>query len=57
MSSAGKFDIYELAKVLWFGYMEKVVCNKDGLLFNSFFKFEPVKGLEFWGCEDFWKCG
>ena len=49
MSSAGKFDIYELAKVLWFSYTEEVVCDEDDLIFNSFFNFEPMKRLEFWG--------
>ena len=28
-SSAGRFDIHEPAKVLWFGYMEEIVCNRD----------------------------
>ena len=27
--SAGRFDIYEPVEVLWFGYMEEVVCNGD----------------------------
>ena len=36
-------------KVLWFGYMEEVVCNGDDLILNPLFKFEPVKGLEHWG--------
>ena len=36
-------------KVLWFGYMEEVVCNGDDLILNSLFNFEPMKGLEHWG--------
>ena len=36
-------------KVLWFGYMEKVVCNGDDLILNPFFNFEPMKELEYWG--------
>ena len=28
-SSAGRFDIYEPVEVLWFGYMEEIVCNRD----------------------------
>ena len=48
-SSAGRFDIYEPVKVLWFGYMEEVVCNGDDLIFNPFFNFEPMKRLEHWG--------
>ena len=35
-------------KVLWFGYMEEVVCNGDDLILNPLFKFEPMKGLEHW---------
>ena len=35
--------------VLWFGYMEEVVCNRDDLILNPLFNFEPVKGLEYWG--------
>ena len=41
-----KFDIYEHVEVLWFGYMEEVVCNGDDLILNPFFNFEP--GLEHW---------
>ena len=37
-------------KVLWFGYMEEVVCNRDDLILNPLFNFEPIKGLEY--CED-----
>ena len=33
-------------KVLWFGYMEEVVCNGDDLILNPLFNFEPMKGLE-----------
>ena len=36
-------------KVLWFGYMEEVVCNGDDLILNPLFNFEPMKGLERWG--------
>ena len=36
-------------KVLWFGYMEKVVCNGDDLILNPLFNFEPMEGLENWG--------
>ena len=46
-SSAGRFDIYEPVKVLWFGYMEEVVCNRDDLILNPLFNFEPMKGLEY----------
>ena len=35
-------------KVLWFGYMQKVVCNADDLILNPLFNFEPMKGLEHW---------
>ena len=34
--------------VLWFGYMEKVVCNGDDIILNPLFNFEPMKGLEHW---------
>ena len=43
------FDIYEPVEVLWFGYMEEVVCNGDDLILNLLFNFEPMKGLEHWG--------
>ena len=36
-------------KVLWFGYMEEVVCNGGDLLLNPLFNIEPMKGLEHWG--------
>ena len=36
-------------EVLWFGYMEKVVCNGDDLILNPLFNIEPVKVLEHWG--------
>ena len=36
-------------KILWFGYMEEVVCNGDDLILNPLFNFEPMKGLEHWG--------
>ena len=34
-SSAGRIDIYEPVKVLWFDYMEKVVCNGDDLILST----------------------
>ena len=42
------------AKVIWFGYMEEVVCNRDDLILNPLFNFEPVKGLEHWGDVKIW---
>ena len=36
-------------KVLWFSYMAGVVCNRDDLILNPLFNFEPVKGLEYLG--------
>ena len=36
-------------KVLWFGYMEEVVCNGDDLILDPLFNFEPMKGFEHWG--------
>ena len=33
-------------KELWFGYMEEVVCNRDDLILNPLFNFEPMKELE-----------
>ena len=44
--SAGRFDIYEPVEVLWFGYMEEIVCNGDDLILNLLFNFEPMEGLE-----------
>ena len=35
--------------VLWFGYMEEVVCETYDLILNPLFNFKPVKGLEHWG--------
>ena len=35
-------------KVLWFGYMEEIVCDRDDLILNPLFNFESVKGLEYW---------
>ena len=35
-------------KVHWFGYMEEIVCDRDDLILNPLFNFEPVKGLEYW---------
>ena len=31
--------------VLWFGYIEEVVCNGDDPILNPLFNFEPMKGL------------
>ena len=41
-------DIYESAKVVWFGCVEEIVCNRYDLILNAFFDFEPVKRLEYW---------
>ena len=49
MSFSGRFDIYEPVKVLWFSYMEEVVCNRDDHILNLLLNFEPMKGLEYWG--------
>ena len=56
-SSAWRFEnqMYESVKVLWFGYMEEVVCNGDDLILNPLFNFKPMKGLEHW--EDVRKLG
>ena len=54
MSSAERFDIYKPVNVLWLGYMEEVVCDRDDLLLNPLFNFEPIKGLEY---RDFWQTG
>ena len=35
-------------QVLWFSYMEEVVCNGVALILNPLFNFEPMKGLEHW---------
>ena len=57
-SSAGSFDIYEPVKVLWFGYRKEVVCNRDDLILNPLFNFEPVKELEYWEYVNmFWSAG
>ena len=45
---AGRFDIYEPVKVLWFGYMKEVVCNGDDIILKPLFNFEPMEGLEHW---------
>ena len=45
--SAGRFDIYEPVKVLWFGYMEEVGCNSDQFILNPLFNFQPMKELEY----------
>ena len=34
--------------VVWFDFMEEVVCNRDDLILNPLFIFEPMKGLEYW---------
>ena len=47
-SSAGRFAIYEPVKVFWFGYMKEVLCNRDDLILNPLFNFEPMNGLEHW---------
>ena len=49
MSSAGRFDFYEPVKVLWFGYMEKVVRNRNYLILNPLYNYEPMRGFEYWG--------
>ena len=37
-------------EVLWFDYMEEVVCNGDDLILNPLlFNFEPMEGIEHWG--------
>ena len=55
-SSVGGFDIYEPAKVLWFSYMEEIVCNRDDLIFNALFNFKPMKSLVLGLCENVWEC-
>ena len=30
-------------KVLWFSYIEEVVCNRDDLILNPLFNSEPMK--------------
>ena len=35
--------------VLWFGYMEVIVCNGDDLILNPLLNFEPMDGIEHWG--------
>ena len=32
-------------KVLWIGYMEEVVCNRDDHILIPLFNFQPMKGL------------
>ena len=39
-SSAKWLDIYEPAKVHWFGYMEEIACNRDDLILNALFDFK-----------------
>ena len=36
-------------KVLWFSYMEEVVCDRVDLILNPLFHFESMKGFEYWG--------
>ena len=36
-------------EVLWFGYMEEVVCNGDDLILNPLVNFEPMERLKHWG--------
>ena len=36
-------------KVLWFDYIKEVVCNRDDLILNPLFHFEPMKRLEYCG--------
>ena len=31
------------------GYMKEVVCDREDLILNPLFNFQPVKGLEYWG--------
>ena len=35
-------------KVLWFGCMEEVVCNRYDLLLHPLFNFETMKGSKYW---------
>ena len=49
MSSAERVDIYEPAKVLWFGCMEEIVCNGDDVILDALFNFKPMERLEYWG--------
>ena len=35
-------------KVLWFGYVVEIVCNKDDLILDPLFDAKPMKGLEYW---------
>ena len=37
-------DIYEPLRVLWFGYMKKVVWNRDDLILNPLFYFDLSTG-------------
>ena len=32
-------------KILWFGYMEEVVCHRDNLVLDPLFDFKPMKGV------------
>ena len=36
-------------EVLWFDHMGEVVCNRNDLILNPLFNFEPMKGPEHWG--------
>ena len=45
-------------EVLWFGYMEEVVCNGDDIILNPLFNFLLMEGLEHWeDCEKVWEYG
>ena len=35
--------------VLWFDYMEEVVCNGDDLILNPLFNFQSLEGLQHCG--------
>ena len=52
--SAGRVDIYEPAKVLWFGCLEQIVCNGDDLILDALFDFKSMEKPEYWG--DVWEC-
>ena len=36
-------------KVLWFAYIDEVVCDRHDLILDLLFDFKPMKGLEYWG--------
>ena len=39
-------------EVLWFGYMEEVVCNRDDLILDALCDFKQLKRLEYWELGD-----